>query len=62
MHTFDYIAIGVLVALALGLPRGCVRAGSPSPDRALLGMEQDRENPNSDHNDRHRENYRPDLV
>jgi hypothetical protein len=25
-------------------------------------MEQDRENPNSDHNDRHRENYRPDLV
>jgi hypothetical protein len=27
-----------------------------------LGVKQDRENPNGDHDDRHRENYRPDLV
>ena len=59
MHTFDYIAIGLLVVLALG-----VRAGDACDQvlTASLGVEQDCKNPNGDHDDRHRENYRPDLV
>jgi hypothetical protein len=30
--------------------------------RPLLGTEQDRENPNGDHDDRHGDDYLPDFV
>lgn len=59
MHTFDYIAIGLLVVLALAFVLG-MRATKVLT--ASLRVEQDCKNPNGDHDDRHRENYRPDLV
>jgi hypothetical protein len=41
---------------------GVHRVDACPPQMMLLGVEQDSENPNSDYDERHREDYWPDFI